>query len=74
MKERAALAVLDAEEIQAQRPQGFRSDLATSRNIALSPGKATGELLPGCVIVLPSEHFGVSFGKDSGERDSTGDE
>ena len=43
-------------------------------------GKATGELLPGVVIVSEREHFGVSFGhagmpgKDSSEQDSMGDQ
>ena len=55
-------------------------DTAAYRAAALDAQKTTGELLPGCVIVPPSKHFGVSFGhagmtgKDSGERDSTGDE
>ena len=47
---------------------------AAYRQIALEAQKATGEVLPGVVIVPPSEHFSVSFGKDSGERDSTGDQ
>ncbi len=49
-------------------------DAAAYRAAALDAQRTTGELLPGCVIVPASEHFSVSFGKDSGERDSTGDE
>ena len=49
-------------------------DTAAYRAAALDAQRTTGELLPGCVIEPPSEHFGVSFGKDSSERDSTGDE
>ncbi len=40
-------------------------DEAAYRRAALDARKATGELLPGCVIVPEREHFGVSFGKDS---------
>ena len=40
-------------------------DAAAYRAAALDAQRTTGELLPGCVIVPPSEHFGVSFGKDS---------
>ncbi len=37
---------------------------------ALDTLKQTGELLRGVVIVPPSEHFGIHFGKDSrGEGD-----
>jgi len=40
-------------------------DEAAYRRAALDARKATGELLPGVVIVPEREHFGVSFGKDS---------
>ena len=36
-------------------------DAAPYRQAALEAQRATGELLPGCVIVPPSEHFGVSL-------------
>lgn len=41
-------------------------DAAAYRAAALDAQRTTGELLPGCVLVPASEHFGVSFGKDSG--------
>ncbi len=37
-------------------------DEAAYRKAALEAQKTTGELLPGVVIVPPSEHFSVSFG------------
>ena len=45
-------------------------DVDTYRKAAIEARKATGEILPGVVIVPEREHFGVSFGKDSeaGER------
>ncbi len=43
-------------------------DETTYRKAALDARKATGELLPGVVIVPEREHFGVSFGKDSDAR------
>ena len=49
-------------------------DVDTYRRAALDAKKTTGELLPGVVVVPEREHFGVSFGKDSGERDSTSDQ
>jgi len=43
-------------------------DAAAYRAAALEAQKATGELLPGVVLVPASEHFGVNFGKDSGKE------
>ncbi len=43
-------------------------DAAAYRAAALDAQRTTGELLPGCVIVPPSEHFGINFGKDSGKE------
>ena len=43
-------------------------DAAAYRAAAIEAQKATGELLPGVVIVPPSEHFGINFGKDSGKE------
>jgi len=40
-------------------------DVDTYRKAAIEARKVTGELLPGVVIVPPTEHFGVSLGKDS---------
>ena len=44
-------------------------DVSAYREHATAARNATGELLPGVVIVPAREHFGVSFGKDS---DTTG--
>ena len=49
-------------------------DADAYRRHALETLKATGEILPGCVPVGEREHFGVDFGKDNGERSSTGDQ
>jgi len=50
-------------------------DAAAYRAAALDAQRTTGELLPGCVIVPPSEHFGINFGKDSHDSgDGTGKE
>ena len=51
-----------------------RVDTAAYRQAAIDARNATGELLPGCVVVPPSEHFGVSFGKDSGASGGKEDE
>ena len=42
-------------------------DAAAYRAAALDAQRTTGELLPGCVIVPEREHFGINFGKDSGD-------
>ena len=49
-------------------------DTAAYRQAALEARNATGELLPGVVVVPPSEHFGISFGKDSGSHGGKEDE
>jgi len=48
-------------------------DAAAYRAAAIEAQKATGELLPGVVIVPEREHFGVRFGKDS-EASEQGEE
>ncbi len=40
-------------------------DEAAYRRAALDARNATGELLPGVVIMPEREHFGINFGKDS---------
>lgn len=49
-------------------------DAAAYRAAALDAQRTTGELLPGCVIVPPSEHFGIHFGKDSHDSPRAGKE
>ena len=48
----------------------IKVDADAYRRHALGTLKTTGEILPGCVPVGEREHFG----KDSGERGSTGDQ
>jgi hypothetical protein len=47
---------------------------ATEPLAVLNTPPLTAELLPGCVTVPEREHFGVSFGKDSGTQDGAGDQ
>jgi len=42
-------------------------DAAAYRAAALDAQRTTGELLPGCALVPEREHFGINFGKDSGD-------
>ena len=45
-------------------------DTGTYRAAALEARKQTGEILPGVEIIPEREHFGIKFGKDSGNESS----
>ncbi len=67
---RAVPATLRVDDVAAALDRAasigaVKVDMDTYRKAALDAKKATGELLPGVVIVPEREHFGVSFGKDS---------